>query len=1060
MSNILRPFLFSIAIVAVFGALLIGNELGAVKPVLAQEDTSTTARFLDTAPTDLTVMAQSVIASKGRDIVDFSDFVDDAGNSVRYALVLERPIQTATTTFFAIDEHSGVFSSTDTLLFHGGANKAHKNIYDITVNLFDLSVSDTEVADSHDFTVTVEELLSVFVANTPTEGTVTAPHARSLFGDPSSIVDLSDYVEFALTFGGYSITPSDNFEIRSDGVLRSRASLRFHNDPAKDTHELTITLIDSYAGPQVDDSLNFTVTVKAQSSDFENDVPTEATVRAPSVNANIPDASIYTAEILDFSEHVDIISGNTVRYEVAPSDKFEIGASSGVLRSTAALRFHGDAAKDTHELMISLIDEVADTTKTRPFTVTVKKRRVPSVDIASQHSPTEAAGANDSYSFFIPPDRTRVGNIHTIPSTNEVRIRGEELVFSIRDVDDGGSFDIDSNGLITLASGVDLDLGTYTITVEVYHRDGAGRVSNPDSITAEIVVAELREARFLDTTPTDLTVRAERGSLSFGSEIIDFSDFVDNADRHPVRYSLLMTSPIQTATTTLFAIDEHSGVFSSTGSLLFKAKGQKDIYDITVNLFDLIVSDTQPSDSIHITVTVIERNASFKSTAPTEATAGAPAAGINPGVSLPVVDIGAHVTRAGHIVSFKLTPSQTNFRIDRVGVLRTTSALRFHDDPEKDTYELTITLVDHHSSLDTPDVDTLDITVTVEELKASFQGSAPTRGRVDAPYAGIESGASARIVDFSRYVDNYGQHTVSYSLEAATAATLDYFEIDSQSGVLRSTSALRFQDNRNQDTHTMTIVLTDEDLGVTDRLSYTVVVRSLGVVEINTVFDVPETQGAGAIPDAVIRFVIDGSVATTGYFLNEDRSGDAAGVFTVAQDGQISLTQAAATSGVLDQDSGDNPHRYTLVVEDSADPAEASTRRNVTLNVTEVNESPLFTPVDTVTVEASGPREIGDPYTAIDPEGTDVSFIIKESGGGTGAQPFSIGHTSGQLRVARGISLDGDDIHNHYDLTLVATDATGKSTEATITIIVLKETTSTNGGQQRFSDFLSSVSVD
>ncbi len=653
----------------------------------------------------------------------------------------------------------------------------------------------------------------------------------------------------------------------------------------------------------------------------------------------------------------------------ADHDKFAIGDTSGEITITQAT-----LPEATYN--ITLVAEVYDSFSNTgtPDTIDVAIEvlaYVEEIKVASQDDPDTAAEDDETYSYqTFTEDEGVIGTIVTDPPVDKVNRTISKTVFTIRDSADGRNFAISRLGELRIAV-EDLAAGVYNIVVDVSLRDDAdGAYRSPDSIEVQITAVEPpREAMFLEGAPKRGTVEA------------------------PIEFTAENTSLDES----VFAIDPDTGLNRVMEPLSGKAVGRE------------------------------------------------------------VLDISEFVDDAGgHDVTYEVLNADDTatdlFEFSDAGVLMSTELLRFHDDDEMDIYELKLKLRD--DNLGGIDPDELEFTVTVTELSAKFAEDAPEEGMVEAEPSGSEEDAEAmEILDFGEHVDipievpalRNDPDTVADDPEESVLHEVSYevsdtvnFQI-SEGGLLQSTEALRFHNDPDLDEYELTITIKDETVGEEDHHKITITVDGVPP-KAQVVFDVDETQGAGDIPGAQIRFEdSNGEIITDDYFMDPDLSGDASEVFAVSDEGQISILEAAIEANVLDQDAGGNPaNRYILTIKD--EDAEGETLGIVTINIIAVDEPPVFVePVLIVTVDESKTAEFGEPYSATDPEGTDVTFTLKEPEAGTEAPPFAIS-PAGQLRVslASGEALDADaQEDNDYALTIVATDETGVQTELEITVTVL-----------------------
>ncbi len=636
---------------------------------------------------------------------------------------------------------------------------------------------------------------------------------------------------------------------------------------------------------------------------------------------------------------------------------------------------------------------------------------------------------------------------------------------------DHDKFAIDAvSGAITIGSS-DLVVGAYNITLvaEVYDSGGAlvaNGASDQIAVTIEVVPPEVH---FADQDNPNVAI-ADNEFYAFtilGTESVAGASvgtvqaiLVNAATGHRPNFSI-STEAGTGSDHASFAIDAVSGaitigssdlatevhnitlkaeVYDSGGTLV--VNGVSDQIDVVIDVLAHVEEIKIASQDDPDTAAEDDETYSYHTFLDTDV--------IGTIATVPEVAV-VNLTTSKAIFSIRDTADAVNFAISRLGEIRIAV-----EDLAAGVYNIIVDVSlrdDADGAYRSPDSVDVNITALHPPSKAVFSDSAPTSGTVEAPAAPPEEstdtvdGRAAEVVDLSAYVDNAGGHDVTYGVTNADGTATDLFEI-SEDGVLSSTDALLFYDDDDRDTYNLTITLVDNNLGGIDpdELAFTVTVEEVPPGT-QSEFDVLETQGVGDIEGALIRIEVDGEILEDGYRMNADLSGDASEVFAVADDGQISVLQEAIDANVLDLDAGGNPKLYILTIED----AEGTRLGQVTINVKEMDEPPVFDdPALTVTVDQTTTGEFGGPYTATDPEGTAVTFSIKEPEAGTADLPFVIS-SEGQLSVASGQILDADnpDTSNEYLMTIVATDATGIQAELAITVLITNYSS--------FIDFISSL---
>ncbi len=1014
MSSRLVPFLIAFAVVAAFGgAVLIGDGPGADVAYAQAPGTSTIAfakqddpntPAADTETYSYTIPHADATANLAIDtVVAILDDPANAGHVAHYT------VGGANASSFAIDSATGALTIATDL------TASSERTYNITLKaeIDDGSgtgtlVPDT-VADEIDVVIDVvaPEVHFAKQDNPSVAAGATDSYAfEILAGDAVALASIGTVQSILMNAAtgqraNYSIDTTGGADHASFGIGATTGQLAVGTTALTvKTYNITLKaeVYDSsnaLVGNGVADTINVAIEVippeaqfAAIADPFEVVNETDATPGAPVGTVQATIVNMTTGQRPNF----EIIGGADATY-------FAIDPVNGVI--TIADPIPGDpvpANLSERDYIIRLRAQVYDSNSalvasgiaatTNDVTIKVVSY-FESIEIVSEDGDAFGEDEDETYSYQIFTDAEGdIGRIVTDPIPDDVEPTGSTAIFTIRDSADGRNFAINPQGELSIAVDDEdgLPAGVYTFTVDVSLRENeSGTYRSPDSIEVQITAVEPpREAMFLEGAPKRGTVEA------------------------PIEFTAENTSLDES----VFAIDPDTGLNRVMEPLSGKAVGRE------------------------------------------------------------VLDISEFVDDAGgHDVTYEVLNADDTatdlFEFSDAGVLMSTELLRFHDDDEMDIYELKLKLRD--DNLGGIDPDELEFTVTVTELSAKFAEDAPEEGMVEAEPSGSEEDAEAmEILDFGEHVDipievpalRNDPDTVADDPEESVLHEVSYevsdpvnFQI-SEGGLLQSTDALRFYDDPDRDEHELTITIRDETVGEEDEHTITVTVDGVPP-KAQAEFDVLETQGAGDIPGALVRFEdSNGDLITDDYFLDPDLSGDASEVFAVSDEGQISVLEAAIEANVLDLDAGGNANRYILTIKD--EDADGETLGIVTLDIIAVDEPPVFDePVLIVTVDESKTAEFGEPYSATDPEGTDVTFTLKEPEADTAAPPFVIS-AAGQLSVAPGETLDADaQEDNDYPLTIVATDETGVETELEITVTVLNA-----NDKPEFTDFITSKTIE
>ena len=172
--------------------------------------------------------------------------------------------------------------------------------------------------------------------------------------------------------------------------------------------------------------------------------------------------------------------------------------------------------------------------------------------------------------------------------------------------------------------------------------------------------------------------------------------------------------------------------------------------------------------------------------------------------------------------------------------------------------------------------------------------------------------------------------------------------------------------------------------------------------------------------------------------LTYDLSGAHADSFTIdTETGQILVGQDTS----LDYESGKTTYR--MVVTATGAPGETASI-DVVVSVDNVNEPPVFDTLniffDSFEVEENSAADtnFGDPITAVDPEGADVTYSLT----GENAGLFNVDASSGQVKTNAPLNYEAS---SEYTVAFTASDATSNSASIDVTITVVDDPTEAPG---------------
>ena len=282
-----------------------------------------------------------------------------------------------------------------------------------------------------------------------------------------------------------------------------------------------------------------------------------------------------------------------------------------------------------------------------------------------------------------------------------------------------------------------------------------------------------------------------------------------------------------------------------------------------------------------------------------------------------------------------------------------------------------------------------------------------------------ENSSNGTVVGMAGGTDVDAGDILSYSVTGGTGAA--YFAVDPSTGEITVTDSTGL-DYETHPTYTLVIEVEDHD-GLTDTATVTINLTDVNEPPVydDATFSLAENSGNATIVGLLTG--VDPDAASTVTF--SIAGGNTGGAFSIgASTGLISVANAAA----LDFET--NP-TFTLSV-DYTDGTHSGTA-TVTINLTNVNEAPIYTPggaLGVAELSANG-TVVGSAGTATDPDTGDTLTYSIISGNGLGG--FAINPTTGEITVANGTVLDfeGSPTHN---LGIQVSDVGGLTSSGMVTI--------------------------
>ncbi len=560
---------------------------------------------------------------------------------------------------------------------------------------------------------------------------------------------------------------------------------------------------------------------------------------------------------------------------------------------------------------------------------------------------------------------------------------------------DETSFEIDSaTGQLKTKVTLDYETkNTYSVTITV--SDG----SLTDTINVTINVTDIDE-----TIPNRAPVFTEGGStarivaentdagVNFGAAVA-----ATDPDGNTLAYTIGGTDA------TAFEIDGATGQLNTKAELDYETK---NAYSVTIT-----VSDGSLTDTINVNINVNDANDAPVFTerdATTRTVAENAAAGIHIGTPIIATDADGNIltyTLGGTDVAF--------FEVDNtIGQLKTKTILDYES---QSSYKITVIVSDGSLS------DTIDVTINVTDIDETTPNRAPvfTEGGSTTRTVEENTEAGANIGTAIAATDPDG-NTLTYTLGGTDAAS---FVIEVATGQLKTKETLDYE---TKNSYSITVTVSDGSL--TDTIAGTINITDANEAPVftdgnATTRSVAENLEVGVnIGTAIAATDPDGNTLT--YTLGGP---DAASFDIDSSTGQLK------TKTTLDRES-QSTYTVTITVSDSS----ITNIIVVTINVSNVNEVPVFTEGDSTTRTVAEKTlegvEIGTAIGATDPDGDTLTYTLS----GADADIFELESTTGQLKTKKILDFE---TQFTYKVTLTVSDGKLSDTiDVTITVIDIDET--------------------
>ncbi len=727
-------------------------------------------------------------------------------------------------------------------------------------------------------------------------------------------------------------------------------------------------------------------------------------------------------------------NNDTLTYTLGGTDAigFDIDSTSGQLKTKSMLDY---VTKTSYSVTITVTDGSLTDTIAATITVTDVDEAPPKEDedevvvIPDDEDDEVVVIPDDEDEVIVTPPQnsapTFIDGNSTTRSVAENTESGQNIgsPVSATDADedtltytlsgtDAVAFSIDSgSGQLQTSAAIDYETKTFfsvTITVS----DG----SLSDSISVTINVTNIDE-----TTPNNAPVFNDGNSTTrsvaentAANTNIGSAVSATDADEDTLTYSLDGTDA------SVFSIDSSSGLLITNAALDYETK---DSYSLTITVSD----DNGGTDSISVTINITDVNEDIPNNEPVFTEGGSAIRSIaeNTGSG---VDIGTPVSATdadGDTLTYSLEAGDTSaFSIDSSsGQLRTDASLDYET---KDTYSVTVSVSDANGGSDSISV-TINIT-NVDETPTNnapefTEGDSTSRSVDENTRTGVDIGSAVSSTDAD-------DDTLTYTLGGTDAAS---FSINSSSGQLRTSASLDYEIKTS---YSVIMTVSDEN-GGSDSISI--------LINVIDVDETPVNNPPVFASDSITRSVNENSETATNIgslITATDADNDTLTYGLIGTDAASfdidSNTGQLKTKASLNHETKGS---YSVIVTVS-DGKGGSDSISVTINVTDLNEAPMFAAGSTTRViaENTAPNtNIGAAVVATDPDdGATLTYTL----GGTNGASFSIDSKTGQLKTQDELDFE---TKNTYSVTIAVSDGSLTDTiSVTINLTNLDETPSNN----------------
>ena len=848
------------------------------------------------------------------------------------------------------------------------------------------------LSKSSELPLTIFEAISV--APVLTEGTAATRSiaentaAATNIGLPVSATDGNSTDTLVYSLSG---TDAASFAIvTSTGQLQTRDALDYET---KNTYTVIVTVSDSSLSDEITVTINVTDVDENRAPVFTDGTATTRSIAENTAAGTNIGTPVEATDADTSNEIPDVIA-----YSLGGTDvgSFTLDSTTGQLQTRASLDYE---TKSSYTVTVTASDD----TNSTDITVTINVTDLNEVE--TQNAPVFTAGTSTSRSIAEnTPSGTDIGSAVSATDADV----DTTLAYSLSGADASSFGIVDSTGQLQTSGALDYETkDSYSVTITV--SDG----SLSDTITVTISVTEANDAPVFDEDTT--TTRSVGEEVDIGT-IVGNPVRASDQDRDVLNYTLSGTDAAS------FTINSSTGQLKTAVELDFDTQSA---YSVVVTATDNNTGteadrDVPLSDSITVTINV---NQFFPgSQAPQfDELSGDPSALITRSVdenTASGTDIGSPVS-ATDPEADELTYSLPSGSLDNAsfsivsttGQLQTSAALNHET---KDSYSVFISVSDGTNAATTPV--TINV-IDINDAPVFTDGTSITLTAAENTATDTNIGSPISATD-----EDEPAKTLTYTLSGTNA---DVFAVDSI-GQIKTKSDLDFET-----TSAYTVTLTVSDGNLSDTI--TVTINITNVTENNDpVFTEGDSTTRSIDENSASGTDIGSPVSATDPEADELTYSLPSGSLDNASFSIVSTTGQLQTSAALNHETKDS---YSVFISVSDGTNAATTE--VTINVNDINDAPVFTDGTsiTLTVEENtvADTNIGSAIAATDEDepANTLTYTLSD----TDAAAFAVDST-GQIKTKSDLDFETT---SAYTVTLTVSDGNLSDT-ITVTINITNVT--------------------